>query len=105
MSTKADRLALQKLKDVHFKKYGAKLGKRKCNSNYADGCLGTADETEFRGCKCLVCVRQLHRERYTARLAEQGLERTGRGRLIGSKYKTKRKSREICDDTESDDDE
>ena len=80
MSSKCDKLALQKLKDVHFKKYGVPLGKRRCKMNLSENCLEIADESKFRGHQCSVCVSLDQRERHTARLAAQGLTRVGRGR-------------------------
>ena len=80
MSSKIDKIALQKIKDAHIKKYGVELGKRQCRMKISKDCLKIADENKFRGHQCLVCVKHDQRERHTARLEAQGRIRVGRGR-------------------------
>lgn len=79
MSSKADKIAMQKLKDAHMKKYGVELGKRMCRMKISKDCLNIADEDKFRGHQCKACVKHDQHERVTAKLKAQGLTRVGRG--------------------------
>jgi hypothetical protein len=98
MTSKADKELLKQLKAAHEKKYNAPWGKRKCRYKYSKSCLGIAPEMDsdgdlqWRGHMCRECKSAKQADRYTERLTKEGKERTGPGRPIGSKNKTKKKN-------------
>jgi hypothetical protein len=91
---------IKMLKRAHRAKYGAPLGKRKCQYRLTKGCLGIADEKLFKHRKCRECVRAMHRELYYKRkeaelkqLKAEGKPKPKLGRPVTLKKKsTKKKS-------------
>ncbi|MDR3541529.1 MAG: hypothetical protein P4L69_11295 [Desulfosporosinus sp.] len=84
MTSKSDKEALKRLKAAHEAKYGAPIGKRKCQHEYSEDCLGIAPELDKKGesqwryVMCLPCYRSKQADRYTERLAKAGKVRTGK---------------------------
>jgi len=92
---KSDKLAIKQMtafKKAYKAKWGAPIGKRKCNYSLAEDCLGIADEDQFDHHKCIRCVRLMHRELYAQRMLKQGKELVGRGRPLGAKDLKPRKN-------------
>lgn len=75
MTSSIEKRALKVLIDNHKKTFNAPLGQRKCKFELATDCLGTDDESLFKGRMCKRCVKKKLRMLYDIRVANRGYPR------------------------------
>lgn len=75
MTTTSAQIAIKRMTEKHTRLFDAPLGERKCKYELIPECLGTADESMFKGRMCKKCVSRKLKILYDIRVAKRGYPR------------------------------